>query len=239
MLNFFYSAQPIKINPCFIVKKPLVVQEALKLSSSLTFVKPVQVLRITYAGMKYCDHRLGLCISVPEGAIQKGLQLHLEIGMCLYGPFKFPIATAPISPILMLCPQEDIALQKPIEVTLPHSIDGAKESDIKALGIRVVKADHIYETPLGEDPHFLFLDTRFKVVFKQIIQDKNVQEYATFSLEHFCFVSLRNSENMKSVVAKRNSLCICPLYPSRIPAATPGLTYHLPITYYMDPWIEV
>ena len=215
------------------------VREALRVSSSLSFVRPVQVLPITHAGMKYCDDRLGLCVSIPEGAVPEGLILHLEVGMCLHGPFKFPANTSSIAPILLLYPQENITLQKCIKITLPHIIDCAQESDVETLGIQVVKADHI----LGAYPEthlpFSFVDTDSKIVFEQIGQNENFQNYATFSLTHFCFLSLRVNKKMKSEVAKRKAFCVSPLYPTRVTAATPAFTYHFPITYYMDPWLEV
>lgn len=238
--SFFGSDLSVGIASRFKVKKPLEVRESLKLSH-LTFVKPVQVLQITHAGIKYQDDKLGLCVIFPEGAIPKNCKLCLEVGMSLFGPFKFPMNTTPISPILMLCPQEDISLQKPFSVTLPHIIDKATEGDVEAMGIGVVKANHTAEAYLGTQKQFSFEDTDSKVVFEQIRQfeDENSKEYATFSLTHFCFISLRINESMKLEVRKRKSFCIGPFYPTRISVTTPVLTFHFPITYYMDPWLEV
>ena len=223
------------------MKKPFVVQEALEMPSSLRFIGPVQVLRITHAGIKYCNDKLGLCINIPQGAIIKGLELHLEVGMSLYGPFEYPAGTSPISPILMLCPQENVTLQKPIEVTLPHCIDQASQADVKALGIRIVKADHSQHlavcTMLEDQVRFSFMDMDEAETDIRFSQDGDAKEYVTFSLSHFCFISLRSATS--SEAARRKGFCIIPLQPIRFPPACNGITYHLPITYYMSPWLEV
>ena len=219
--------------------KLTVVQEAVKLAPSLTFIKPLEVLQVFNAGLKHCDDCLGLCIDIPEGAVPVGVVLHLEVGMSLYGPFEFQDETSLISPILMLYPQEDITLLKPIRVTLPHMIDQANERDVEALGIRVVKADHSLQC--ASSAKYVFTDVDANITFERKGQDENIKEFATFSLIHFCFISLRSKTN--SEVATRKGYCICPFYPTRVSSATatPGheFTYHLPITYYMDPWLEV
>ena len=108
----------------------------------ISFIKPVVVLQVSSKASKYCDDSLGLCIDIPEGAIPEGSLLQLKVGMCLYGPFKFPGNLYPIAPVLMLYPQNDIQLQKNIRITLPHIIEDAKDSDVNNLGIQVIKADH-------------------------------------------------------------------------------------------------
>ena len=209
------------------------------MSSLLKFVKPVEVLQVTHEGKDFFEDSLGVCIKFPKGAIPKGSQLHLEVGMCLYGPFEFPANTSPIAPILTLCPQESIPLLKPITITLPHIIDQATESDVKDAGIKVLKADHnclLQGTP-DLPSLYVFEDIDSSISFEQI-GDEN---YATFPLLHFCFITLRRDRSIQSDFAKRINItyCISPLYPRNIAAATSEIPYHYPITYYMKPCFEV
>ena len=184
----------------------------------------------------HSDSDLGLCIDIPAGAIPEDLQLRLEVGMSLFGPFKFQPNSSPISPILMLCPQEDIALQKPIKITLPHILDGLVDSDVEALGIRVTKADHQFL--------FSYLGGPLQCVFEDLdleqskisFETRDDKEYAIFSISHFCFLCLRQNTKCKSVKGK--NYCISPMYPMET-AQGSALTYHFPVTYYVDPWIKV
>ena len=49
-----------------------------------------------------------------------GRRFNFEIAVAMYGPFKFEKDTQPISPILWLCFDEDVTLNKPFHVILPH-----------------------------------------------------------------------------------------------------------------------
>ena len=216
----------------FEAKEPLMVYRTLQFSSKLPFIKPVEVLQVSSKNKEYYNDSLGLCIDVPEGAVPEGSLLQLEVGMCLYGPFKFPGGLYPIAPILMLCPQKYIKLAKPLRVTLPHNVDDAKDSDVGALGIEVIKADHTSLLNGGE------------CIFDNVISDSNISftdrndfSVVTFSLSHFCFVTLRATTT--SEIAERTGYCICPLYPPLNDVMSGDFMYHLCVTYYMPPCLEV
>ena len=212
--------------------KPRVVSQAFKFSTELSFVKPVEVLQITNKGTRYCDDSLGLCIEIPEGAVSEGFLLQLEVGVCLYGPFVFPGNLNPIAPVLMLCPQNDVQLNKELRITLPHILSHATEKDVDDLGIEVIKADHTN----------LFI-TR-ECVFNNIIGESNLffhtfdsYEVATFTLSHFSFVTLHATTTRE--VAERKRYCICPLLPSPEAVSSGNCTYHLCVTYVMAPCLKV
>ena len=213
--------------------KPLVVSHALRFSSELPFIKPVEVLQVSRKGKLYRDDSLGLCIDVPEGAVPEGRLLQLEIGMCLYGPFKFPGDLYPIAPILMLCPQNNIKLNKSMRVTLPHILSDTNENDVESFGVQVIKADHtslfiacetIFDTIIGESN--LFFHT------------SNNYEFATFALSHFCFVTIRATANLQEL-AKKRGYCICPLIPSPKALSSGSFMYPLCVTYFIEPCLEV
>ena len=210
--------------------KPSVVRQALQFSADIPFIKPVEVLQVSSKGRQYCDDSLGLCINIPEGAVPEGSLLQLEVGMCMYGPFTFPGNLYPIAPILMLCPQNDIRLNKELRITLPHIISHATEKDLEILGIEVIKADH----------RSLFVAC--ECIFNNIIGESNLSfhtsdnyEYLSFTLSHFCFVTLRGTT--KREIAERMGYCICPLLPN--PSSSSNYTYHLCLTYFMKPCLNV
>ena len=203
-----------------------------QLSTKFPFIKPIQIIQVSSNGEQYCDDSLSLRIDIPEGAVPKGSLLHLAVGMCLYGPFKFPDGLHPITPILMLCPQSNIELSKSYRVTLPHIIEDAEDGDVEALGIEVIKADHMKSLVAGES------------IFDTIIKDSHLSfstlnniEQATFSLSHFCFITLRGKK--KSEVQGRTRYCVCPLLPPPRTGSSHVFTYHLCVTYFMSPCLKV
>ena len=214
----------------FEVKKPPKIHQALRFSTILPFIKPVKVLQVSSKGKQYHDISLGLCINIPEGAVPEGCLLQLEVGMCLHGPFKFPDNQYPISPILMLCPQTDIKLNRSIKVTLPHVMTN---ESVGTLGIQVIKADHA---------GLIFGDTcSFDHIFgdsSHLAHIKDGKGYITFSLQHFCFVALRTASTCGE--AERAGYCLCPLFSSQSNILLPNnFTFYLCVTYFMDACFEV
>ena len=203
-------------------------------STRLPFIKPVEVLQVSSNGRQYRDDSLGLCIDVPKGAVPEGRLLQLEIGMCLYGPFRFPNNLPPIAPILMLYPHNDVKLSKRLQITLPHIIEDAKDNDVDTLGIKVIKADHMsfLKTGLG--------------IFNTVIGGSNLHFYsnidyhsnlATFSLTHCCFITIQAKESKE--VAKRKGYCVCPLLPPPKDVSSGIFTFYFCITYFMKPCLIV
>ncbi len=177
----------------------------------------------------YRDDSLGISITVPEGAVPEFTIFPIEIGTCLYGPFQFAEGSTLISPILMLCPQKNIPLKKPITVTLPHLLTEATKSDIESFNIRVVKADH---------ESLLFFDFDVK---KCLFEDINLCESRisfdnrnsiTFSVSHFCFLSVLGDLKMN---AQKIGYCVYPL----IRRDMNVISYRLCVTFLMAPFIKV
>ena len=156
--------------------------------------------------------------------------------MSLFGPFQFQANTSPIAPILMLCPQEEIALEKPMKITLSHYLDDIVDSDIEALGIRVTKTDHrSLLNDLREPLQYVFEDLESEQC-EISLQRQDDFEYMTFSISHFCFLTLRQETREESVRGKK--YCISPMCPVDTSFKSP-LIYHFPIIYYAKAWIKV
>lgn len=189
----------------------------------LSFIKPVKLFQVTKKGEEYVDDSLGLHIVVPEGAVSEDYHLKLEVGMCLHGPFLLPPRTIRTSPILMLHPQENTILRKPIEVTLPHIVSKVT----KTCDIQVIKAD------FRAKGQYSFCDIECSINMHR----KYNKSYATFSLTHFCFISLRAKIDRQEALTC--GYCICALCPFPLPPACSSFSYFLALTFDMDPCIEV
>ena len=192
--------------------------------NSVRFITPVEVFQVTSNGGTFNNDRIGLQIEVPPGAISSGSVLSLEVGMCLFGPIEYPESSIPISPILLLHAQQDIPLQKPVYVTLPHNIS---LKDTQNLDIHVLIADCEQE----ELVPFNFYDIE-KEEFSTHV--RNGQGYATFSLSHFCFISL--GVGIEKERDLKRSCCICPLMQT---ASTWPRYFKLVLVYNMKPCMEV
>jgi hypothetical protein len=86
------------------------------------------------------DHDITL--RIPEGAIPPGKKIQLEIAVAMYGPFKFEKDTQPISPILWLCFEEGVTLNKPFHVILPHFLTGLTYEKAQYHQVVFAKAPH-------------------------------------------------------------------------------------------------
>ena len=61
------------------------------------------------------------------------------------------------------------------------------------------------------------------------------KELVTFTLSHFCFITLRANGHGSREAAERTGYCVCPLLPSPKDVNSGTFTYHLCVTYFMDP----
>ena len=86
------------------------------------------VLDIDNNGMEYTIENHDITVRFPYGAVAEGDKLQFEIGVAMYGPFKFIDDIRPISPIFWLCPLDEraIKLNKQFQLILPHFLSGDK-----------------------------------------------------------------------------------------------------------------
>ena len=97
-----------------------------------------------------CDHHSQECtiqdhditIRIPEGAVPTGKKIQFEIAVAMYGPFKFVKDTQPISPIIWLCFEEGVTLNKPFHVILPHFLTGLTYEKAQYHQVVFTKAPH-------------------------------------------------------------------------------------------------
>ena len=166
------------------------------------FLGQVKVLEFDSSGGEYESNHHGITISVPKGAIPEGETVHVEVAVALYGPFQFSDGKRPISPILWLCPQEDIIFQKPITIVLPHMLTDVCNKDVDNFGIQFAKADHTYyrATPTGKKEYIFKSYTS-----AMALQANGGKQSAILKADHCCFwcLEMNNQSRVSPEVARQ------------------------------------
>lgn len=102
-------------------------------SGSINFIMSPIILKYEGEELDYHSKEHHITISFPKGALKKKGTIEVQVGLALHGPFTFPERSQNISPILWLCSIPDTKFRKPIMVTLPHCITGARPGPLKRI----------------------------------------------------------------------------------------------------------
>ena len=196
----------------------------------IPFIKPVQVFEIDSSGATLTGFN-EIIIDIPPNAISCDYDIskaHLEVGVCLYGPFQFQEKSRLISPILRLCMQErGIVLQKPIKVTLPHILTELSKEELKVFGVGFAKAKHecitnksgsrvhVFE-PSTDDASYFFSDGK---------------AYGILQITHFCYLCLQ--AKIDGQVARNAGYCLRRVHQP----STKSICFY--VTYFLDTCLEV
>ncbi len=144
----------------------------------------IDTLPFTKSGMRYRNESMGVTIDVPEGAMKEE-HLDIKVGLALYGPFSYPDGLRPVSVVLLMCPQHEVTLLKPIRVTLPLIIDYAQDSiDCRDCSLTPLKACH-NNCDIKKMNKF----EAFNVEDLKVFKHKNFN-YSSFLIDHFCYLCL-------------------------------------------------
>ena len=149
---------------------------------ALSFLHPMEVVTLTSKGRDIINEREGISVHVAHDTVPVGRILHLELGSSMHGRLSFPKNVHPVSPILWICPQEDIPLQKPIKITLPHTVK-YEEGNSKLM---FMKAHHDmgHETPL-----IMPTSTEYKFEFEEVVHHEGIEfseENGSIFTKQFC-----------------------------------------------------
>ena len=133
-------------------------------------------------GMEYIIEDHDVTVRFPFGAVAEGEKLQFEIGVAMYGPFKFMSDKRPISPILWLCPlDESLAkLNKPFQFILPHFLSGDKV--------------HNHQVGLAKANHRDYEEYRYTLHVcdtKPIFVSTGSKSYGIIETNHCCFYCLQ------------------------------------------------
>lgn len=163
------------------------------------FLDQVTLLECDSKGCIYTNVDHDITLRIPEGAIPDGMKVQFEVAVTLYGPFKFCNSRRPISPILWLCPQEDVSFQKPIEIVLPHILTNMTHEDISHFGIKFSKAVHgDYTNQKQYTFHSCDAEAKF------------VNGFGVLKTNHCCFlcISAIQSKELTHELAQKMGYCI-------------------------------
>ena len=100
------------------------------------------ILECDHHSQEYTIQDHDITLRIPEGAVPTGEKIQFEIAVAMYGHFKFEKDTQPISPILWLCFEEGVTLNKPFHVILPHFLTGLTYEEAQYHQIVFAKAPH-------------------------------------------------------------------------------------------------
>ena len=101
-----------------------------------------KILECDHHSREYTIQDHDITLRIPEGAVPTVKKIRFEIAMAMYGPFKFEEDTQPISPIIWLCFDEGVTLNKPFQVILPHFLTGLTYEKAQYHQIVFTKASH-------------------------------------------------------------------------------------------------
>ena len=168
---------------------------------------------------------------IPEGAVAKGEKLYLEVGVTVYGPFIFSRDVQPISPILWLCPLDgDFAVNKPIQIKLPHFLTGLNTGKLQEHGIAFMKANHLDKVDQCGQIYYNFQDVKGS---KEFCSD-GCKSYGVLAIEHCCFYCLTAKKSPE--MFRDATYCLI-----RIERPSPPRCYeiHFAATYFLDTCLRV
>lgn len=139
-----------------------------------------KLLEINNNGLVYTIEDHDITVRFPDGTVAVGETLQFEIGVVMYGPFKFVDDVRPISPILWICPLDQaIKLHKPFQLVLPHFLPGERVQDHQ---IAFAKANHRN----SEENHYTFCVCDTKPMFATT----GSKSYGILETNHCCFYCL-------------------------------------------------
>lgn len=168
------------------------------------------------------DH--DITVNIPKGAILGEKAISIELAVTLHGPFSFPTNKRPISPILWMCPQEEIEFEEPIEVTLPHILTGLNQKQLVKMGVTFAKADHN-----GQFDYIKNHDKECSTKFSEI-ENQGFGKLQTKKCCYLCIISDQSPE-----VARRTGYSL-----SRIDEISgPSFKTHYCVLFFLKTCIKV
>ncbi len=186
--------------------------------------------KISLTSLSAAYEASGIKVTMQNGTVCKEDECCLTMAVFINTtPCSYPENIQKISPILMLHPNREVTLLKPIQITIPHFLRSKIDSEDNLAHIGVLKASQI-----GKNDKFRFE----KVLGCKVIRFGNNDDgdgTAIFEIEHFCFFQLYADSAIKEL-AMKSRYCLCRLDP--IEDTYPRLYYYV-LTYKLDLFIKV
>ncbi len=175
----------------------------------------------------------GIKVTMQNGTVCKKEECCLTMAVFINTtPCSYPENIQIISPVLMLHPNREVTLLKPIQITIPHFLLSKIDFKDNFAHIGVLKASQI-----GKNKNDKFRFEKMlgcKVIRFGINEDGD--GIVTFEITHFCFFQLYADSAMKDLVSKETRYCLIRLDPKE--DIFPRHYYYV-LTYKLDLFIKV
>lgn len=192
-----------------------------------------QILEFSYNGMEHTIQDHDITIRIPEGAVDDGILLHLEVGVAAYGPFIFPENTLPISPITWLCLMEGDAkkLKKPFHLILPHFLTELSKERLYHHEVGFAKADHNNYTFDNDQIKYKFNQCEIQPLFAF----SRCKSYGVLKSNHCCFYCLKAKQTPE--VVKDAGYCLTQIESILVPQQR--YEVHFVASYFLNTCVKV
>lgn len=212
----------------------------------ISFVEPLVTIKCNSEGGEYKLENHDFRIRVPKSAVKKRTTVEVQIGITLNGPFQFPNALRPVSPVLWLGTNPETKFRKPVEITLPHCIDapstavntpsGDKHnacSQKQTQGLHFLRA-----TPLPANPTHRYSHLKKTFCFRATDGEQwfwRNEKNGTLHTKHLGFLCI--AADVDSELPSRVGYCLVPVIPK--PIADTSWRIHYCVTYLLKTCIQV
>lgn len=199
--------------------------------TSVPFINKEETITFTHNGGQYISESHDIRISIPKGAIKKHMVVHLQVGVALHGPFSFPDAKQPVSPIVWIGVTPNINLKKSIEITVPHFVKASSQSSREKLKF-LKAACKIKSTSRRKKNE---VNYHFSEV-AEINQQFNCENYGIVFTKDFCFYCIVGDISSNSMLIANYGLV--PVIPKPV-TQTAIWRIHYYIIYLLKTYIHV
>ena len=149
-------------------------------------------LECDHHGLEYTNKDHDITLKIPEGAVPVNERIHLEIAVAMYGPFRFPENTQPISPIVWVCFEENVILSNQFQLIIPHFLIGLTKEKAKFHQITFAKANHRDCSIIDSQISYIF-QPRCHDIMDLSFASSGSKSFAVLSTSHCCFYCLQAS----------------------------------------------
>ena len=106
------------------------------LPQDVQFITDIMVIKCDKRGGRYHNQNHNFSLTILPQSIQEDIDIVIEFAVALVGPYRFPEALTPVSPILWVRMRKDNGtekLRKPLEIMIPHAVNCSQHTKLLRL----------------------------------------------------------------------------------------------------------
>ncbi len=185
------------------------------------------VMEVTSTGKKFSYQ--GVLVDIPSGAISRGLNIQIEVGILAHGPFNCPKLMTRVSPVLWFCCRKFVRFNKSVKIVLPHCLNKVTTTGNDSLGLSFMKANYFYDHDLaGSSFKFRPLDHTENIL--GLSEMKGIMQ----TTDQGCFFCLM--ANQSPLLVKKTEYCLTRICPKRL---TLNSKVYFCVSYFLKSCLEV